>query len=68
MSEWGWAISSVITIAVGLWLRLSLQDLLAKPRFDDPIESPFEPVLAPKTSGLNARPFDWRCADDRGQL
>ena len=68
MSEWGWAISSVITIAVGLWLRVSLQDLLAKPRFDDPLDSPFEPVPAPQPVGLNPRQWNPRCADDRGQL
>ncbi len=68
MSEWGWAISSVITVTVGLWLRVSLQDLLAKPRYDDPTDSPFEPIPVSKTATLNPRPYDWRCADDRGQL
>ena len=67
MSEWGWAISSVITVTVGLWLCVSLQDLLAaaKPRLDD---SPFAPLPSPKATGLNPRQWDPRCADDRGQL
>jgi hypothetical protein len=42
--------------------------LLAKPRYDDPTDSPFEPIPVSKTATLNPRPYDWRCADDRGQL
>lgn len=66
MQDWGWAIPSVLTIVVGLWLRHTIQQ--TPPKRAISTETPFGRYPLPGSGNLNPRPWDWRCADDRGQL
>lgn len=78
MSDWGWVIPTAAVLVVGLSLRKSISDLSRRLPSTDYVfypdsressdDSPSEPVTPNVDARLNARPFDWRCADDRGSL